>query len=96
MVRKISVAPIEGGWIVRSDLAATPMMFLSAPQAERAARRLADRLSAAGEAVSVDVYLRDGALGARMLAPPASPARETAPASILWMTEAKSGELAAA
>jgi hypothetical protein len=85
MVRKISVAPIEGGWAVRCDFAGAPMYFLRAPQAEKAARDLAARLAAAGEPARIDIHLRDGALGARFLAPPAPPGQARAPASLLWM-----------
>ena len=83
MVRLISVAPVEDGWAVRADGAAAPMTYSNGAEAERAARRLAERLAAEGEAVRIDIHLRDGSLGARFLAPPALP--EARPEPVVWV-----------
>jgi hypothetical protein len=83
MVRMISVAPIEEGWVVRTEGAQPPQVFASGPEAERAARRLAEELAAAGEAVKIAVHLRDGSLAGRFLVPPALP--EARPEPVIWV-----------
>lgn len=83
MLRTISVTPVEDGWAVRADGAAAPMTYSNGAEAERAARRLAERLAAEGEAVRIDIHLRDGSLGARFLTPPALDAARPDP--VVWV-----------
>jgi hypothetical protein len=83
MFRTISVAPVEDGWAVRAG-AEPPMNYPNGAEAERAARRLAERLATKGDPVRIDVHLRDGSLGGRFLVPPA--VRETSPEPVVWFT----------
>lgn len=66
-MQTISVTPAEAGWAVRSDAIVGPLLFLSGAKAEAAAKRLAQALAAAGDAVRIDVSLRSGRLGGRYL-----------------------------
>jgi hypothetical protein len=63
---EIVVAPAAVGGSVRLPGVIEPLMFLSGRAAEGAARRLADCLSAFGQAMDVAIHLRDGTLAARM------------------------------
>ena len=58
----ITVAAIEGGWNVRSNLFDNEMLFLSGGRAEHAARQLAERTEWLGFSTEVRIYLKDGAL----------------------------------
>jgi len=69
MNRIISVQPFGEGWSVRSDAFDSEMMFLSGAKAEAAARRLADKLTRAGESAEIRIYLRDGQLAGRVVRP---------------------------
>lgn len=67
MVHVISVRPAVGGWSVRSSGTDNEMMFLSGAKAERAAKRLGEKLAAEGEPAEIRIFLRDGQLGGRFL-----------------------------
>jgi len=67
MTRTISVTPVGDGWTVRSDTFDGDMMFLSGAKAEATARRLARTLAVGGETVEVNIFLRDGTLGGRLV-----------------------------
>ena len=69
MNRIISVQPFGDGWSVRSDAFDSEMMFLSGAKAEAAARRLAEKLTRAGESAEIRIYLRDGKLAGRVVRP---------------------------
>ena len=69
MTRIISVQPFGDGWSVRSDAFDSEMMFLSGAKAEAAARRLADKLTKAGESAEIRIFLRDGQLAGRVVRP---------------------------
>jgi len=69
MNRIISVQPFGDGWSVRSDAFDSEMMFLSGAKAEAAARRLADKLTRAGQSAEIRIYLRDGQLAGRVVRP---------------------------
>jgi hypothetical protein len=56
----VVVGPVPGGWSVRADRCAQPMMFLSGGRAERQARAIALRLAAVGHDARVDVRDRNG------------------------------------
>ena len=69
MNRIISVQPFGDGWSVRSDAFDSEMMFLSGAKAEAAARRLAGKLTKAGESAEIRIFLRDGQLAGRVVRP---------------------------
>ncbi|MFN3583362.1 DUF2188 domain-containing protein [Phenylobacterium sp.] len=72
---EVSVVPAAEGWAVRSDAIDNEMIFKSGARAEAAARRVAQALAAAGQAVKLRVHLRDGTLAGRfVVAPPPEPA----------------------
>jgi hypothetical protein len=71
MPHLITVAPLGDGWTLRSDALENDMAFQSGTQAEAAAKALAQRLNAAGLAVTLEVRLRDGSVGGRFACPPA-------------------------
>ena len=70
MVHVISVTPADSGWSVHASGSHDEMTFLSGAKAERAARRLGDKIAAAGEGAEIRIYLRDGALAGRFVCPP--------------------------
>ena len=65
MRRVITVSPVHEGWQVLDGLA-EPAPFGSGRQAEQHARALAESLARDGAPVEVEIYLRDGALAARL------------------------------
>ena len=67
MVQAITVAPSANGWKVTSDFFKSEMFFRSGARAEAAARRLASRIAAIGEAVEIRIFLRDGSLAGRFV-----------------------------
>ena len=73
-MRRIAVTAVADGWQLTIDGISNPMMFRSGREAEKAARRLADRLARAGEASEIRLYLKDGSLGGRFLSPARAPA----------------------
>ena len=62
MGRFISVRPSSLGWIMEGDAFANRPIFRSGAEAERCARRLAQRYASIGETAEVRIYLRDGSL----------------------------------
>ncbi|MBS0360038.1 MAG: hypothetical protein JSR98_01555 [Proteobacteria bacterium] len=70
MIATVEVAPAAQGWSVRADHLAEERRFDRGAAAEAAARRIAERLSAAGEAVRLVVRLKDGSVGGRFLFAP--------------------------
>ncbi|CAN7618484.1 hypothetical protein LJR219_004760 [Phenylobacterium sp. LjRoot219] len=65
-MRRIAVQPCHG-WRVTIDGIANDMIFRSGREAERAARKLADRLARAGVPSEIELRLRDGTLAAKFL-----------------------------
>lgn len=70
MVEVIAVEPVDGGWALRHASVDNAQLFASGAKAEDAARRLGARLSDAGEAAEIRIYLRDGSLAGRFLCSP--------------------------
>jgi len=66
-MREITVAALNDFWTVRCDGVRNEMLFPTGGQAEDAARRLADSLSAAGEPSLLCVFDRKGAPVGRFL-----------------------------
>jgi hypothetical protein len=79
----ISVQPAESGWMVTSSASHSPMMFERGGEAEDAARRLGEELSARGQPAQIDVHLKDGRLAARLVCSPA-PSGEPGPPAVIW------------
>jgi hypothetical protein len=69
-MQTISVVPADGGWAVRCEAIANPLMFTSGARAERAAGRLAQALAQRGEAVAIKVHMRNGEPAGRYICPP--------------------------
>ena len=65
MIQAIKVAPSADGWTVSSGAVDHEMHFQSGASAEAAARALGARIADAGEAVEIEIILRDGSLGGR-------------------------------
>ena len=70
MVQVIAVEPVDGGWALRQASVDNAQLFASGAKAEDAARRLGARLSNAGTAAEIRIYLRDGSLAGRFLCTP--------------------------
>ncbi len=68
MPQKIVIRPLDTGWAMELDTLDAPMVFKSGAQAERAGRRLAERLADAGEPAELVIHLRDGTLAGRFIA----------------------------
>ncbi len=66
----ISIRAAEDGWCVQGDTVENGMMFLSGAEAEIAARSLAQRYSSVGQAMEIEVFLRDGNLAGRFVSVP--------------------------
>jgi hypothetical protein len=66
-MRRIAVTALSDGWKLSIDDIANDMIFRSGREAERAARRLADRLSRAGVSSEIRVHLKDGSLAAKFV-----------------------------
>jgi len=73
MTEVITVAPSHGAWIVERRAKHNPQSFRSGATAEAAARQLGDAIARGGEAVEIQIYLRDGALADRFVCPAARP-----------------------
>jgi hypothetical protein len=77
MTRTIAVSPAAFGWTLQIDAPEGALqgvlVFASGALAESAARRLAHRLAAAGEACDVLIYLRDGSLAGTLRSTPLAP-----------------------
>ncbi len=74
MVRLIQVEPLGDSWAVRSDQIANDMIFRSGREAEAAAKRLGERLAAAGDFAEIRIHIRGGALAGRFVCAPAESA----------------------
>lgn len=70
MVQVIAVEPVDGGWALRQASVDNDQLFASGAKAEDAAKRLGARLSDAGAAAEIRIYLRDGSLAGRFLCTP--------------------------
>lgn len=68
-MRRITVTALPEGWKLTIDNVANDLIFRSGREAERAARRLADRLARAGVCSEIRLHLKDGSLAARFLSP---------------------------
>lgn len=68
-MRRIEVTALADGWKLSVDDIANDMVFHSGREAERAARRLADRLARAGDWSEIRLHLRDGTLAGKFLSP---------------------------
>jgi len=71
MMPWITVSPAASGWTLDSSELSHPMTFRSGKDAEREARGLAGRLSAAGVTTVVTLRLRDGSIASRFACPAA-------------------------
>ncbi len=71
MVHLIQVEPFGDSWAVRSDQIANDMIFRSGREAEAAAKRLGERLAAAGDFAEIRIHIRGGALAGRFVCAPA-------------------------
>ena len=69
-MRQLTVRPLPFGWALSLPGAAEDIVYRTGGAAETAARCLAERLAAHGEAVKLVVRLKDGSLGGRYLFPP--------------------------
>jgi hypothetical protein len=78
MTRTIAVSPAAFGWTLQIDAREGVLVFASGALAEAAARRLARRLAAAGEACDVLIYLRDGSLAGTLRAAAVAPTESAA------------------
>ncbi|HET9160931.1 MAG TPA: hypothetical protein VFN88_09980, partial [Caulobacteraceae bacterium] len=74
MTRKISVRPVAFGWTLSIDAQDGVLVYATGALAERAARRIAQRLARAGEPCEVLIYLRDGSLAGLLSSTPDAPA----------------------
>lgn len=61
----ITVAPVDGGWVLQAPALCVDLFFLKGGQAEAAGRALAVRLAAAHRIVEVEIRLRGGGLAGR-------------------------------
>ncbi len=77
----IKVEPLDGGWSVQTDRTANDMVFRSGRAAEETARALAERIARQGEAVRLQLRLRNGDRTVRMIALP--PLTENEPARLV-------------
>jgi hypothetical protein len=66
MTYAITVEPAELGWVVRGQTLENELQFLSGAKAETAARSLAARMAAGGQATEIQIFLRDGTLAQRV------------------------------
>lgn len=73
-MRRIAVTALSDGWKVTVDDIANDMVFRSGREAERAARKLADRLARAGVESEIRLHLKDGTLAGKFVCPAAPPA----------------------
>lgn len=90
-MRVIAVTALPDGWRVTVDGFINDMVFRSGREAERAARRLADRFSRGGVGSELRLHLKDGSLAGRFLCParePAQPAMGGGEANLFRRTEA--------
>ena len=69
-IRTLTVRAAAFGWSLRIDDQEGVLVFATGGQAEAAARRLAHRLAANGQAVEILIHLRDGSLAGRLSAQP--------------------------
>lgn len=69
-LRIITVKPFLHVWAVECSGVKNPMVFLTGGEAELAARRLGERLAAAGEWAEIRILLKDGSTGGRFVCPP--------------------------
>ena len=74
MALSITIYPAGDGWAVRSPAIGADMFFSQGGRAEAAGRALASRLAEAGEAVELEVVLRDGTVAGVIPFPAASAA----------------------
>jgi hypothetical protein len=65
----IAVTALPDGWRLTVDEVANDMIFRSGREAERAARRLADRLARAAVSSEIRLHLKDGSLAAHFQCP---------------------------
>jgi hypothetical protein len=67
MVQEIMVAPSADGWMVRTATFDSEMFFCAGSKAEAAAYSLGTKIAQVGEAVKIEIFLRDGSLGGRFI-----------------------------
>jgi hypothetical protein len=71
----ITVKPVDDKtWMVEYSGAQNTLLFMTGALAERAAKRLAEQLVAAGRPTRISVYLRDGSLAGSFVGTGASAA----------------------
>ena len=73
MTCTLSVRPAPFGWTLSIDGRPEALVYATGALAERAARRLAERLARAGEICDVMIYLRDGSLAGTLRSTPDAP-----------------------
>lgn len=82
MALSITIRPAGEGWAVHSAALGAEMFFSKGGLAEDAGRALASRLADAGQAVELNVVLRDGTSAGVIPFPAAQPEAEFAPKAI--------------
>ena len=73
-MQRVIVMPASVGWSVSTASLDSELIFKSGARAEAGAKRLATALAASGEAVEVEIHLRDGSVGGRFVCYPEMPA----------------------
>lgn len=73
---RILIRPMGDGWAVETPIADNPMVFRSGRAAEDAGKRLAERLARTGTTTELEMRLRSGARGARLVCVPPTKADE--------------------
>jgi hypothetical protein len=89
MPHVISVEPAASGWMVTSSASLGPLIFERGGEAEAAARRLGEELSARGQAAQINVHLRDGQLAASLVCAP-WPEGEPKDPEVIWPAQTES------
>lgn len=77
MATLISVEPLGEHWSLLWDGVANAMVFKSGAGAEQAARRLGERLAAAGHVAEIRILARGGAVVGRFVCAPQGGALES-------------------
>lgn len=72
MIEVITVAPLQGEWVVRHESRPHRQNYLSGATAEAAARQLGDALARNGQAAEIRIFLRDGSLAGCFTCAPAA------------------------
>ena len=68
-MKTVVITPTDGGWSVQAE-GMQSLVFRSGAAAERAGRRMAEAIAAAGEPAELTIVLRDGSVAGRFACPP--------------------------